>query len=176
MLTGPKASTSCGSDVEKGSSHFNKTGLTKEDDLSNLVSPSYATSIDFFNCSIFSFNISTYRVPPSEPIRVSLLEGSPILVFANRSLIASVTSLIRFLGTIVRRIAVHFCPAFDVISIATSFTNNLNSSILGVMSGPKTDALSESASKLNLTELRIMLGWALSFCPVAAEPVKVTTS
>ena len=49
-------------------------------------------------------------------------------------------------------IAVHFCPAFTVISLANSRTNSANSGSSGFTSGPSTAAFKLSASKLNGTE------------------------
>ncbi len=52
-------------------------------------------------------------------------------------------------GTMARRIAVHFWPAFTVISRATSLTKRSNSSSSGVTSGARIAQFSESASALN---------------------------
>ena len=79
-------------------------------------------------------------------------------------------------GAKVRRMAVHFCPALAVISRTTSLTNRSNSSVPGAASGPSIEKLSESASMLNRTDSATTRGCTLSFRPVAAEPVKVTTS
>ena len=75
-----------------------------------------------------------------------------------------------------RRIAVHFCPAFTVISRTTSFTNKSNSSSSGVTSGAKIAQLSESASALNGMLFFTRLALTRSLAAVSAEPVKVTTS
>ena len=102
--------------------------------------------------------------------------GSPINVLANLFPNSICTSSIKFLGTITLLTAVHFCPAFTVISFVTSLTNNSNSGVPGTASGPNTLAFNESASKLNGTDSDITLGCAFNFIPVDAEPVKVTTS
>ena len=44
-------------------------------------------------------------------------------------------------GAMARRIAVHFCPALTVISVATSLTNRSNSGVPGAASGPSSEAL-----------------------------------
>ncbi|SLR75940.1 Uncharacterised protein [Klebsiella pneumoniae] len=74
------------------------------------------------------------------------------------------------------RIAVHFCPAFAVISRTTSRINSANSGCSGVTSSPNTQQLSESASMVKGIDLATRLGCVRSCWPVAAEPVKVTTS
>ncbi len=84
--------------------------------------------------------------------------GSPISVFANLFPNSICTSSTKFLGTIILLTAVHFCPAFTVISFVTSFTNNSNSGVPGTASGPKTLALRESASKLKGTDSEITFG------------------
>ena len=53
-------------------------------------------------------------------MRVSSARGSPTLVFASRSPRACSTASRYCAGAMARRMAVHFCPAFTVISVATS--------------------------------------------------------
>ncbi len=72
--------------------------------------------------------------------------------------------------------AVHFCPAFCVMSRSTSFTKNSQVSDPGAASGPSTAALRLSASTFTRTEWRITAGRARIFWPVSLEPVKATTS
>ena len=72
--------------------------------------------------------------------------------------------------------AVHFCPAFAVISRTTSLTNRSNSGVPGVASGPSTAAFSESRSATKRTALREIAGWLRSFSEVSIEPVKATRS
>ncbi len=72
--------------------------------------------------------------------------------------------------------AVHFWPAFTLISLTTSLTNSSNSGESGRASGPSTEALSESRSATNRTLSRAITGWLCSFWAVSAEPVKETTS
>ena len=72
--------------------------------------------------------------------------------------------------------AVHFCPAFDVISFLTSFIKISHSGISGVTSSPRTMQFNESASRLKGTFSRKIFGFDFSFNPVDAEPVKVITS
>ncbi|MNJ73292.1 hypothetical protein D3C77_700710 [compost metagenome] len=75
-----------------------------------------------------------------------------------------------------RRIAVHFCPALLVISRLTSLINSANSGISGVTSSPSTQQFNESASMVKAMDFSSRRGWERSFCPVCAEPVKVTAS
>ena len=75
-----------------------------------------------------------------------------------------------------RRMAVHFCPAFTVISVATSLTNRSNSGVPGAASGPSTEALRLSCSATKRTDSRMTVGCVRSFSAVDAEPVKLTTS
>ena len=75
-----------------------------------------------------------------------------------------------------RRMAVHFWPAFAVISRATSRTKRSNSGVPGPASGPRIAAFRLSASMVKRTEFSTIAGWLRSFRPVSAEPVKVTTS
>ena len=102
--------------------------------------------------------------------------GSPTVVLARRSFSLAATASMRSAGTSARRMAVHFWPAFCVISRAISLTNRSNSSSSGVTSGASTAQLSESASALNGTLCLTRLGVARSLAAVSAEPVKVTTS
>ena len=112
----------------------------------------------------------------SGPMRTPSAVGAPMVVAARRLDTALITSSSRPAGTIERRIAVHFCPAFVVISRVTSLMNRSNSSVPGTASGPRIEQFSESASMLKRTEFFRTAAPLLSFCPVAAEPVKATTS
>ena len=87
----------------------------------------------------------------SAPIRTSSLAGLPTVTFASRAAIASVTSSAMAAGTMTRRIAVHFWPAFTVISVTTPLTNRSNSGSSVVTSGPSTEQFSESASMPSCT-------------------------
>ena len=109
-------------------------------------------------------------------MRTSSRAGSPSLIDARRCFSASITSFTILRGTMVRRIAVHFCPALAVISRATSLIKSSNSGLSGVASGPRMEQLSESASMLKRTEFSTIAGCDFSIFPVPAEPVKVTTS
>ena len=79
-------------------------------------------------------------------------------------------------GTSALRMAVHFCPAFTVISRTTSRMNRSNSALPGAASAPRMLELSESVSATNGTEWRTTRGCARSFAAVVAEPVKQTMS
>ncbi len=79
-----------------------------------------------------------------------------MVVFSSRARKAFTTSSSMPDGTMVRRMAVHFCPALVVISRTTSLMNRSNSSVPGAASGPRMEQLSESASMLNRTECSTM--------------------
>ncbi len=118
----------------------------------------------------------TCRSLTSAPMVTPAAPGSPTFTLARRPEIASCTASMCAAGTKVRRMAVHFCPAFTVISRTTSFTKRSNSGVPGAASGPSTVALRLSRSATKRTLSRAMTGWLWSFCAVAAEPVKETTS
>ncbi len=109
-------------------------------------------------------------------MRTPSTAGSPITTLASRAASALITSSSMPRGTRVRRMAVHFCPAFVVISRTTSLMNRSNSSVPGAASGPSTEQLSESASMLNRTAFSTTAGVSLSMRPVAADPVNATAS
>jgi hypothetical protein len=94
----------------------------------------------------------------SGPMRVSACRGSPILVplsfSANASAIASAFPE----GTKTRRIAVHFCPAFTVISRTTSRRKASKAALPGEDSGASSAALMLSASMFTGTLLATTLG------------------
>jgi hypothetical protein len=72
--------------------------------------------------------------------------------------------------------AVHFWPAFWVMSRSTSFRKKSYVSDPGAASGPRMAALRLSASTLTRTEWRITLAIDRILTPVSPEPVKATTS
>ena len=75
-----------------------------------------------------------------------------------------------------RRIAVHFCPALLVISRTTSLRYRSNSGVPGTASGPRMDALSESVSAVNATDSPITRGCCCNFSAVHLEPVNAIVS
>jgi len=97
-------------------------------------------------------------------------------VCCNDEAIAFHTSSILFSGTKILRMAVHFWPAFTVISLRISFINISHSGIDGNTSSPRTMAFNESASILKGTDSFKIFGWDLNFNPVDLEPVNVITS
>ena len=74
--------------------------------------------------------------------------GLPVTTLASRAIKASRAASNCPRGTSTRRIAVHFCPAFCVISRATSRTNAPNAALSGAASGASTAAFKLSASML----------------------------
>ena len=131
---------------------------------------------DFSRARTLSRTRSTCNFEAKAPILTPSIEGSPIFVFSSLLLMALCTSSIKFSGTIILRTAVHFCPAFMVISFTHSLTNRLNSSVSGVAYIPRMDAFNESASRLKATLLSVICGSPFNILPVAALPVKVTVS
>ncbi len=89
--------------------------------------------------------------PAKGPIRTPSTDGSPMVVDRIRFPKAILTSSTRFSGTIIRRIAVHFCPAFVVISRATSLINKIKLRHIRCDIIPKTVQFNESASIVNGT-------------------------
>ncbi len=109
-------------------------------------------------------------------MRTPSMRGSPTTVRARRACSAVTTSASRSRGTSALRIAVHFCPAFTVISRATSAMNSSNSGVPASASAPRMDELSESVSATKRTEFATTAGCVRSRAAVAAEPVNETTS
>ena len=79
-------------------------------------------------------------------------------------------------GTIMRRMAVHFCPALVVTSRTTSFIKISNSAMPGRTSGASIQQFSESASMVKCIASDKIRGCDFNIRPVLADPVKVTTS
>ena len=75
-----------------------------------------------------------------------------------------------------RRTAVHFCPAFWVMSVVTLARNCSNVSLPLSASGPSTAGLIESASMLTRTPRAIRFLLPRIKAPVAELPVKATAS
>ena len=74
---------------------------------------------------------SAARASTSGPMRVASWRGSPTVVLASRADSASATAPARSAGTKTRRMAVHFCPAFCVISRATSLMKASKAGVAG---------------------------------------------
>ena len=70
-------------------------------------------------------------------MRTCSSRGSPTTTLASAALIACAAASACAAGTIALRIAVHFCPAFAVISRTTSRTNASNSGWPGAASRPE---------------------------------------
>ena len=102
--------------------------------------------------------------------------GFPTFTAPRRSFSSVSTSARRAVGTSTRRIAVHFCPAFCVMSVTTSRRNRFHVSLPGSTSGASTAALSESASTLTRTLWRRSRSLLRSRRPVSADPVNASTS
>ncbi len=94
---------------------------------------------------------------------------------ASRARTASSTALPSDAGTIALRMAVHFCPAFTLISRTTSRTKSSNSGAPACTSSPSIEELSESVSAVKRTERSAIAACRRRIAAVAAEPVKETT-
>ena len=176
--TGPNASTSCGS--ARSGSPTSRIGETKaprsasasststRSGSPNTIRPASARALTLRRTSSRCSRLA------SAPIRADA--GSPTVTFASRAEAASTTASTCSAGTNARRIAVHFWPAFTVISVVRPFTKRSNSSVPGTASGPSAERLSESASAENRTEFRTIAGCARRVCAVDAEPVNATRS
>ena len=79
-------------------------------------------------------------------------------------------------GTSARRIAVHFCPAFEVISVTSCRTKASNSGVPSVASAPRIEALIESVSLVKRTPPVCTQSCARRASAVEALPVKPTRS
>ena len=101
----------------------------------------------------------------SGPMRVSLARGSPTLVPLSLAASASATASAFSAGTKMRRIAVHFCPAFTVISRTTSRTKASKAAPPGDEPGASSAALMLSASMFTGTLLPTTLAWPRTRAP-----------
>ena len=136
------------------------------------TSPPAASS--FATCASTS---SRCAVEASGPIVTPSARGSPTTTRSSiRARTAATRASTDAAGTIARRIAVHFCPAFEVISVTSWRTYASNSGVSGTASGPRIEALIESVSLVNRTPPVCTLSWARSFSAVDALPVKPTMS
>ena len=96
------------------------------------------------------------------------------MVRPRRSPRSSATSSARSLGTMIRRVAVHFCPAFCVISVCTERMKA--SYVSSSASGPSTVAFRLSASTFTGTPAFNTDPWLRIVNPVSALPVKAIAS
>ena len=107
---------------------------------------------------------------------VAASRGSPMVVAARRVESAFATTSAIASGTISRRVAVHFCPAFAVISRCASVTKRSNSGDPSPASAPRIDAFRLSCSAVNRVPARSRRGFERNVNAVSADPVNATTS
>ncbi len=112
----------------------------------------------------------------SAPICVLSSAGSPTRTSANRATSASVSASSVAAGAMTRRMAVHFCPAFAVISRTTSSRKSSNFGVPGTASGPSREAFRLSCSAMKVTERPSRFRFERRVSAVSALPVKLTTS
>ena len=72
--------------------------------------------------------------------------------------------------------AVHFWPAFTVISVTTPLTKRSSSGSESATSGPRIETFNESASTCRVTPRCSTDGWLRRTPAVCADPVKATES
>ena len=180
--TGPKASVSCTCVAASGSAQWNSIGGTKAPFWASAPSTAKASGSPKTRVAsdpiraAFSSTSRRCDCETSAPIFVPSRRGSPMVTLASRSDSAAISASTWGCGTMIRRMAVHFCPALAVISRWTSFTNRSNSGEPGPASDPNTEALRLSCSDAKRTERSTNTGVLRSFSAVSAEPVKLTTS
>ncbi len=119
---------------------------------------------------------ASWLLDASGPMRTSSSAGLPTRTAFKPSVRSSRTVAACASGTSTRRIAVHFCPAFCVMSRSTSFRKVSYMSPPGPASGPSTAAFRLSASTFTRTDSRMMFGSARIRMPVSPDPVKASTS
>ena len=183
VATGPNASIACTASARIGSAQCSSNGGTKAPrvGVGALDREMVRVAGDQFGLGAAVLppapaRRAADRARPAGPSARSPRAGLPTVTFDNRSRSAAIAASRCADGTIARRIAVHFWPAFTVISFATSLTNRSNSGVPGLASGARIAALSESRSATKRTASRAITGWCCSFSEVAAEPVNDTTS
>lgn len=124
--TGPNASTSCTAGAV-ASANFSSIGSTNAPSAATPAGASVVpmTSSPPASCSLRTWRSTSSRWPveASGPIVVPSWRGSPTTTrSASRSRTASTSASTDAAGTIARRMAVHFCPAFEVISVTSCLT------------------------------------------------------
>ena len=104
------------------------------------------------------------RGSTSGPIRTLSSSGSPIVTFGKRARAAPRSPRrATARGTSARRIAVHFCPAFTVISLRHFLDEQIELRRAGRGVRARIAALSESRSAMKRTASRAITGWRCSF-------------
>ena len=102
---------------------------------------------------------SAGRASPAGPCGSPRGAGRRPWSSASRADSASATASARSAGTKTRRMAVHFCPAFCVISRATSLMKASKAGVAAATSGASSAALTLSASTFTRTPRVSMLRW-----------------
>ena len=110
------------------------------------------------------------------PMRVSAARGSPTLVALSLAASASATASACAAATKMRRIAVHFCPAFTVISRTTSRTKASKAAPPARRAGRQQRRVDAVGLDVHRHALGHDIGMAAHARAVSAEPVNATTS
>ena len=166
VAAGPNTSTSCTARAAPVSLSLSSVGATNADFSGSMPSsaggsmPPQTTAASFASRRMPPNAAACWPRVTSGPMRVSSWRGSPTLVPLSLAASASATAPACSAGTKMRRIAVHFCPAFTVISRTTSRTNASNAAPPPAASGASTAALIESASMFTGTLLATTLRMA----------------
>src|SRR5438270_430279 len=165
VAAGPNTSTSCTACALPASLSLSKVGATNADLFLSMPSrvgasvPPQTIAASVAKRRMPSNAAACWPRVTSGPMRVSACRGSPILVPLSFSASASATASAFPAGTKMRRIAVHFCPAFTVISRTTSRRKASKAALPGEDSGASSAALMLSASMFTGTLLATTLGW-----------------
>jgi hypothetical protein len=182
VAAGPKTSVSCTARTRSAVSSASSVGATNADLAESMPSslgaslPPAITLASPASRPIPSSAAACCARVTSGPMRVVSLRGSPTVVLASRAASASATAPARSAGTRTRRIAVHFWPAFTVISRATSLTKASNAGVAAATPGASNAALTLSASTLTAGPRANTVRWARILLAVSEEPVKAMTS
>src|SRR5215831_9749928 len=182
VAAGPNTSTSCTACAPPVSSSLSKVGATNADLFLSMPSsvgasaPPQTIAASDAKRRMPSNAAACWPRVTSGPMRVFACRGSPTLVPLSFSASASATASAFPAGTKMRRIAVHFCPAFTVISRTTSRRKASKATLPGAESGASSAALMLSASMFTGTLLATTLGWPRTRAAVSAEPVKAMRS
>src|ERR1700704_6369560 len=157
--TGPKASTEWIARALPASRQYNRVGDTKAPRSASaptgcaLPASPYTTSASRLSLPSCSRTSRRWLKEATGPMRTLSSRGSPTTILPSALRSASMTSVTRLAGTIAFLMAVHFWPAFTVISRTTSRTNRSSSGVPAPASGPSTEELSEQTPHAPADEL-----------------------
>ena len=176
--TGPNTSTRCGvlerSDARNsvGSTNAPRSGFAS---TSARGSPRNVTSQSADSAAMPSSTAPRCAGFASGPMVTVAFTGSPTMTRASSAPTASSTTACISRGTRTRLMAVHFWPAFEVISRTISWQRRVNAGVPTRCPGPRMAALTLPVSRLSRAP-RENAACARSRSAVVADPVNATTS